>query len=460
MFDSITPLLPEFPDNSVNILDFGAKSDGETLNTEAINKAIEACSKLGGGRVVIPAGFWLTGPIVLQDNINLHIESGALVLFTSDFKAYPLRRVELRNGVSNVILTAPIYAENVSNIAITGAGIFDGSGHYWRPVKKFKMTERQWRELLLSGGVLNEDGGIWWPTETALKGEKRISKLQNNPDASLEDYEEIRDYLRPRLLNFINCQRILLDGPVFQNSPMWNIHPLLCEEVTIRNITVRNPWFSQNGDGLDIESCKNVLIENSTFDVGDDAICMKSGLNEAGRTIGVPTENVHVRNNTVYHGHGGFTIGSEMSGGVKNVLVEDCKFIGTDLGLRFKSVRGRGGVVEDIYIRNIHMVEIKGDAITIDIYYEVKPGSEDDRVLPVSEETPVIKDIFMDNITCRGAGNGIFLRGLPEMPLSNIQLKNVDITAKNGIVCENTENYLFEQVIVKDKDGNLLFQGK
>lgn len=457
MIEFQMPVLPEFPDNQVNIADFGAIPDGESLNTMAIEKAIDACAKLGGGKVVIPAGFWLTGPIVLQDNINLHLDTGALVLFTPDFNEYPLRKIDLRNGVSNVILTSPIYAENVSNIAITGTGVFDGSGHCWRPVKKFKMTGHQWRDLLASGGALNEGEDIWWPTEKALQGEKRINEIHNKKDVALADYEEVRDYLRPRLMNLINCKRILLDGPTFQNSPMWNLHPLLCEDITIRNISVRNPWFSQNGDGLDLESCKNALVEDSTFDVGDDAICLKSGINKMGRDIGVATENVLIRRNRVYHGHGGFVVGSEMSGGVRNVRVEDCQFIGTDLGIRFKSIRGRGGVVENIYINNIDMIDIKGDAITLDLYYEVKKGSAEDRAMSITEETPLFKDISINNVICRGANNGVFLRGLPEMPLQNIALNNVRITAKHGVVCENSENHKFEQVLIKDNNGNVLF---
>ena len=447
---------PSFADNVVNIKDFGAVADGKTLNTAAITKAIEKCSDLGGGRVVIPQGLWLTGPIVLKNNIELYTEAGALVLFTEDYSQYPVRKVDL-NGVDHFLVTAPLYGENLENIAITGKGVFDGSGDHWRPVKKMKMTENQWRDLENSGGVI-EDGRIWWPNESALNGPEILSRLeQKGNNATIEDYEEARIYLRPRLMSLVNCKRVLLDGPTFQNSPMWNLHPLLCEDITIRNISVRNPWFSQNGDGLDLESCKNVILEDSVFDVGDDAMCLKSGKDAMGREIGVPTENVLIRNCIVYHGHGGFVVGSEMSGGVRNITVSDCQFIGTDVGLRFKSTRGRGGVVEDIEINNVEMIDIKGAAITCDLYYEIKNGTENEQDVAVTEETPVFKNITMNNVICRGAGIGIFLRGLPEMPLQNIELNDIDITAHQGISCVNSVGHKFSNVHVEGPNGTELF---
>lgn len=444
---------PVFADNILNICDFGAISDGKTLNTDAINKAINECARIGGGQVIIPKGLWLTGPIILQSNINLHLEAGALVVFTPDHQQYPIRSVDL-NGVKNVIVTAPIFGEKLENIAITGTGIFDGFGHFWRPVKKFKMTEKQWVRLIDSGGVLNESKTIWWPNKDALNSQRRLEDLIA-VDAPLKDYDEVRTYLRPRLLQFINCRSIMLDGPTFQNSPMWNIHPLLCEDIIIRNIFVRNPWYSQNGDGLDLESCRNVLVENSIFDVGDDAICLKSGKDEMGRKIGVPTEQVLIRDCTVYHGHGGFVIGSEMSGGVRNVTVKNCQFIGTDVGLRFKSTRGRGGIVEDISVEQIDMINIEGAAIILDLYYET--GIDNEQIPKVSIETPQFKNVSFDQITCRGADIGIFLRGLPEMPLENLEFNNVMITANNGVSIVNSENHQFNQVTITDVDGNILF---
>jgi len=238
-----------------------------------------------------------------------------------------------------------------------------------------------------------------------------------------------------------NSKRVLFDGPVFQNSPAWNIHPLLIEDLIIRNITVRNPWFSQNGDGLDVESCKNVIIENSSFDVGDDAICIKSGKDKDGRYRGVACENIIVKNNIVYHGHGGVTVGSEMSGGVKNLHVSNCTFMGTDVGLRFKSTRGRGGVVENIFISDVFMTDIPSQAISFDLYYGGKSIAEtlaeggntvSTKLVPVNEETPQFKNISIKNITIKGAQQAVFLQGLPEMNLENIEISNLIAKAEKG----------------------------
>lgn len=264
-------------------------------------------------------------------------------------------------------------------------------------------------------------------------------------------YEPYKVYLRPVLVGLTNCRGVLLDGPTFQNSGSWCLHPRLCEHVTIRNVTVRNPWHSVNGDGLDLESCRYANIHNSSFDVGDDAICLKSGKNEQGRRTGVPTEYVTIRNCTVYHGHGGFTVGSEMSGGVRHVEVSDCTFIGTDNGLRFKSTRGRGGVVENITISNIWMKDIIKDAIVFDMYYEIKQEYAD--MAPVTEETPCFRNISISDTYCSGADKGIFLRGLPEMLLQNLRFDRVNVVANEGITCIDAEGVLFRDVRVTSRPG-------
>jgi len=441
------PIVPEpvIPDNTVYISDFGAVSDGQTLNTKAIADAIDNVSKKGGGKVIIPRGLWLTGPILLKNNINIHAEEGALVVFSPDKDLYPLIETSFE-GMNTVRCTSPIYGNNLENIAITGEGIFDGTGEVWRPVKKEKLTESQWKILVKSGGIVSEDGKIWYPSESYLEGQK-ISEM-NVPMQlkSLKDYERIKDFLRPVMVSLINCKKVLFDGPVFQNSPAWCIHPLMCEDLTVRNITVKNPWFSQNGDGIDIESCKNTILYDSNFDVGDDAICIKSGKDAEGRKRGKPTENLVISNCVVYHGHGGVTIGSEMSGGVKNVYVSDCTFIGTDVGLRFKSNRGRGGVVENIHFSDIDMINIPTQAISFNLYYGGLSVSEmldeggnneviTEEVPPVTEETPLFRNITIRNLTCKGAFQAVFLQGLPEQNLENIILENIDIEADNGLTC-------------------------
>jgi len=440
-FDMPVVIEPEFPDYSVSIKDFGAVGDGQTLNTEAITKAINSVAEKGGGRVIIPRGVWLTGPIVLKNNIDLHAQAGALVLFSTDKDLYPLIE-SYYEGREDVRCQSPISGRDLENIAFTGEGIYDGSGQVWRHVKRKKMTTNQWEKLLNSGGVTNEKGTIWYTSE----GQKKAYELKNKGELvnyrTIEECRDMKDYYRPVMLSLINCNKILLDGPVFQNSPNWCLHPLMSENITVRNIDVRNPWFSQNGDGIDIESSKNVLVYDNTFDVGDDAICIKSGKDKSGRDRGMPSENIVVKNNVVYHGHGGIVVGSEMSGGIRNLHVSNCTFIGTDVGIRFKSKRGRGGLVENIFISNIDMTNILTNAISFNLYYGGKSvvdmiADKDqenvmEELLPVSEETPKFRNISIKNITCRGAHQAIYLRGLPEMNLQNIYLENINMTAKNG----------------------------
>lgn len=431
----------KFKKDTTSVTSFGAKGDGITLNTQSINKTIASVSQKGGGVVLIPSGLWLTGPIELKSNVNLHLKRDAILQFTDDFNQYKLIQGNWE-GQPAWRNQSPISGVNLENIAITGTGIIDGNGGAWRMVKKDKLTETQWKTLVASGGVVRADGKMWYPSEKTVKGSNTKNAGVIEAGKTAADYEDIKDFLRPNLLVLTGCKKILLEGVTFQNSPAWNLHPLLCEDLTLRNLQVKNPWFAQNGDGVDVESCKNVLIEGSTFDVGDDGICIKSGRDEAGRKRGVPTENVIVRNNVVYHAHGGFVIGSEMSGGAKNIWVYDCSFIGTDIGLRFKTTRGRGGVVENIYINNINMIDIPGEAILFDMYYAaVDPvplaGEKREAIktvtVPVSEATPQFRNFYIKDVVANGAEKAIFFRGLPEMNIKDIHLENVTIKAKKGI---------------------------
>lgn len=455
---------PVFPPYEVNIVSFGAKGDGITLNTRAINEAIEEVNKRGGGKVIIPQGLWLTGPIELLDNVNLHTERNALILFTSDFDVYPIISTSFE-GLETRRCQSPISARNAENIAITGFGTFDGNGDSWRPVKKEKLTASQWNNLVKSGGVLDAAKKVWYPTAGSLKGAMACKNF-NVPEGINTDaeWDEIRPWLRPVLLSIVKSKKVLLEGVTFKNSPSWCLHPLSCEDITVNNIQVINPWYSQNGDALDLESCKNALIINSVFDAGDDAICIKSGKDEDGRRRGEPCQNVIVKNNTVLHGHGGFVVGSEMSGGVKNIYVEDCTFLGTDVGLRFKSTRGRGGVVEGIYINNINMVDIPNEPLLFDLFYGGKGAGEEPEedllnrmksaVPSVTEETPAFRDIHISNIVCKGSGRAMFFNGLPEMPIRNVTVRNVVITdAKDGVVISQAEGVTFENIHIESAKG-------
>jgi polygalacturonase len=454
---------PVIPNRIAHLTDFGAVGDGKTLNTEAFAKAIASLTQQGGGKLVVPPGLWLSGPIRLQSNIDLHLEAGALLQFTPDYKQYPLVVLETK-GEKEVASISPISGENLENVAITGHGIIDGAGDAWRPVKKSKQTEMQWKTLTKSGGVTDESGNTWWPSREAMEGEKLLRQLEKAGSFKLEDYEPAHQTLRPKLLKLTNCRRVLLEGVTFQNPPNWTLNPKLCEDVTIRNVTVHNEWWAQNSDALDLESCRNVNLRGSNFDAGDDGICLKSGKDAAGRRIGIPTENVWVEDCIVYHAHGGVTIGSEMSGGVRNIYVDNCLFMGTDIGLRFKSTRGRGGIVEKIYIHNVRMTDIAAEAIGFTMFYggqapldvDGNSANVDQKSVPASEETPQFRDIYIEDVICRGARTAVVLQGLPEMPIRGIHLRNVSLTAETGMVWIDAENITLDHVEIANHKGPVL----
>ena len=453
---------PSFKKDTIDISKFGAVADGITLNTKAINDAITACSKKGGAVVMIPAGIWLTGPVELKSNVNLYLAKNSLLQFTNDFNEYKLVAGNWE-GLAQMRNQSPVSATNAVNIAITGYGIIDGNGDAWRMVRKDKLNETQWKKLVVSGGLLSDDKKTWYPSEKSLAGSKLKNPGEITSDKTAEFYESVKDFLRPNLLVFTNCKKILLQGVTFQNSPAWCLHPIMCEDLTIRNVYAKNPPYAQNGDGIDVESCNRILIEGSTFDVGDDGICVKSGRDEAGRKRGKPTENMIVRNCIVYHAHGGFVIGSEMSGGARNIYVSNCTFIGTDIGLRFKTTRGRGGIVENIFVDGITMKDIVGEAILFDMYYAAQdpvPLAGEKRELPkvefktVGETTPQFKNFHIKNIVCNGASKAIFVRGLPEMHIKNIGFENMVLQADKGFDIQEASGISFKNINVICKETN------
>lgn len=455
---------PVFPDNKVSITDFGGVADGITLNTEAFAKAIDALSKKGGGTLFVPSGVWYTGPIVFKSNINLHLEKGALILFSADFNLYPLVNTVFE-GLDTRRCQSPISGRNLENIAITGKGSINGSGEAWRPLKKSKVTEIHWKKVITSGGVVKDDN-YWFPSRGSLKGLEISDMNVPRQDLTEAEWMEIKDFLRPVMVSFIECKNVLLEGVLFENSPSWNIHPLMCENVILDNVMVRNPGYAQNGDGLDLESCKNSIIVNSIFDVGDDAICIKSGKDEDGRRRNRPTENVLIDNCKVFQGHGGFVVGSEMSGSVRNISVSNCQFLGTDVGLRFKSCRGRGGVVENIYIRDINMFDIATESFLFDLYYGGKSAVESledgdtipvtSTILAVDETTPAFKNIYVKNLVSRNARRAMFFNGLPEMKIENINVEDVTITAKIGAELVESKDIHFKNVKIVPAQGAAL----
>jgi len=446
---------PEIPASRVNLKDFGAVGTGEVLCTSAFEKAVDQLYKMGGGHLIVPRGIWLTGPIVLKSNIDLHLEAGAVIQFAADESLYPLVSTSFE-GLDTRRCQSPISANGATNISITGQGVIDGNGQYWRPVKRSKVTDSQWKKVLSRPGGREMKKDYWVPSESYEKGEDGAN--MNIPKAQTdEEWQQVKRFLRPVMVSLVKCKNVLLEGVIFQNSPAWNLHPLMCENIIIDNVLARNPSYAQNGDALDLESCTNALIVNSKFDAGDDGICLKSGKDADGRRRAVPCSNVVVDGCTVFAGHGGFVVGSEMSGGVRNIMVRNCQFLGTDVGLRFKSTRGRGGVVENIYVDGVSMTDIETYALTFNMYYGGKSvaevlaegGEQKVAVKPVTEETPIFRNIDIRNVICHNAGYAMEFNGLPEMPIDRITLRDIQISAHHDATFQYCKNITKERVNIK-----------
>jgi len=444
-----TPVIPE----RRLVLD-RALGQNDRLCTDAFQQSIDRLAEQGGGHLVVPAGVWLTGPIVLRSNIDLHLEKGAVIQFAADESLYPLVKTSFE-GLDTRRCQSPISGLNLENVSITGQGVIDGNGQYWRPVKKSKVTDSHWKSLLEQPGSQELRKGYWVPSASYAHGEAKAN--MNVPDAqNEEEWQKMKRFLRPVMVSLVGCKNVLLKGVIFQNSPAWNLHPLMCENIIIDDVLVRNPAYAQNGDALDLESCRNALIVNSKFDAGDDGICLKSGKDADGRRRGRPCENVVVDGCTVFAGHGGFVVGSEMSGGVKNIKVSSCQFVGTDVGLRFKSTRGRGGIVENIFIDGITMTDIATYALTFNMHYGGKSVAEvlaeegsntvKEIAMPVSEETPIFRNIDIRNVVCHRAGIAMEFNGLPEMPIQGINLKNIYISAGKEAEFKYSENITQDNV--------------
>ncbi|MGD1045969.1 MAG: glycoside hydrolase family 28 protein [Bacteroidota bacterium] len=453
---------PQFPPHSVSIVEFGAIPDGYTMNTKAFADAIAACAKAGGGTVVVPAGTWLTGPIRLESNINLYVKKGALVQFSKNINDYPF--IESPEGGENKYRRIQLlFARKVKNIAITGDGIFDGAGEVWRYLLREDLTELQWKALVASGGVVSANGEEWWPSKEAMGAEKYFKESADAKKMLTKpDYESTKEYLRPNLVNFVECNDILLDGPTFENSPRYHIIPQQCENLIIRNVKVLAPVSGKNTDAIDPAACRNVVIYNCMIDVGDDGICLKPGAITLSQKPGPACENVVVVDCVVYHAHGGFVIGSESYGGARNVSVRNCVFIGTDVGLRFKSARGRGGVIEKIFIDGIQMREIVTDAILFDMYYsggapdvEARKDLTIRKIEPVTDRTPQFKDFFVKNIVCNGADRAVVINGLPELSIKNMNLNNVSIISKRGVYIADADGVQMEECRIVPQSGNV-----
>ena len=419
------------PDNAVSVTDFGGVGDGQTLNTEAFRKAISALVKKGGGRVVVPQGVWLTGPIVLKDNIELRVEKNAIVMFSPDKSLY----IDKDGNSSRV--DPCIKASKRKNIAITGEGIIDGNGAQWRPVKRMKVSDVEWQNFKEMGGVERDNGKLWYPWD------------MKDGSPNISDTPEAQEAKRNDLVRFTDCENILFEGVTFQNSPRFHVHPLNSRNIIIDGITVRCPWNAQNGDAIDLSDCHQVLIVNSTVDAGDDGLCMKSGKYKENALVN-GCEDILIQDNTVFHAHGGFVIGSENICGTRRLVVRQCRFSGTDTGLRFKSGIGRGGETEKVYISDVVMTDIADEAIIFQCDYVNKPAGGAPLQLPRGGESqsantaqpkasprvgvegasafiPRFHDIHINNVVCRGAGTGIYAHGIEGYDCIDVTIENTKI---------------------------------
>jgi len=382
---------------------------------------------------------------------SVYTDSLLISVYGDDTSQYPIIKAPERG----FLVQSPVFGAGLENVAITGEGILDGSGEAWRPVKKFKTTAQQWKKLVNSGGVVNAAGDVWWPSAAALEGEdflnqKKLSKKKS--ELTAEDYLPARDYLRPYMVLLIRCNKVLIEDVTIQNSPKFALVPNFCEEVVIRRVKVNNEWWAQNGDGIDINSCKNVQVTHCIVTAGDDGICMKSGPDRL--STGPALQNVVIQNCIVFHGHGGFVIGSNTDGGMKNILVQNCNFIGTDIGLRFKSARDRGGLVENIFIKNIFMKDIVNEAILFTTYYENDSRTATE-IRPVSQTTPRFEQFHLDSIYCVGAGQAILIEGLPEMPVRDISIRNVVISADAGFFSRFATGLTLQSAKILPKQGEI-----
>ena len=427
------------PENTVTLTDFGGVGDGVTLNTEAFRKAISALTKKGGGRLVVPQGVWLTGPIQLKDNIDLHITRNAIVLFSPDKSLF----VD-KDGKSSRC-DAGIKASKRKNIAITGEGIVDGNGAQWRPVKRGKVSDVEWKRFKEIGGVERGNGQLWYPWDVKA-GYPNIAETP-----------EQQEKMRQDLVRLTDCENVLIKGVTFQNSPRFHVHPCNSRNVIIDGVTVRCPWNAQNGDAIDISDCHQVLIVNSVVDAGDDGLCMKSG-NMKPTALVNGCEDILIQDNTVFHAHGGFVIGSESITGMKRIVVRQCQFSGTDTGLRFKSGIGRGGKTEDIFISDIVMNDITDEAIVFQCDYVDRPAGHDEKKETKAvklEKVPDFTDIDITRVVCRATKTAIKAKGVEGLDcIHDIKISNSTIVySQKGLdIDENSARLALDNVqVVKDE---------
>jgi len=407
----------------------GAKPDGLKLNTAIINRTIDQLNAKGGGTLYFPAGRYLTGAIKMKSNITIELEAGATLLFSDNFDDY-LPFVEMRHeGIMMKSFSPLISAVDAENITIKGEGKIDGQGKKW-----WDEFFRIYVDLEKSGvRDLNKYQSMW-----DQSNDLKALYAETNEDY-IPSFQ--RRFFRPPFIQPLRCKNVRIEGITIVNSPFWTINPEFCENITIDKVTINNP-LSPNTDGINPESCRYVHISNCHITVGDDCITLKSGRDLQARKLGWADENITITNCTMLAGHGGVVIGSEMSGGVKKVTISNCVFDGTDRGIRIKSTRGRGGVVEDIQVNNIVMKNIREEAIILDMLYSKMPAE------PLSERTPVFRNININNVTGSDVLIPIKIRGLEESPISNITFTNINIDGKEKCIFQNCRDIKMSGVFV------------
>jgi polygalacturonase len=405
---------PVFPARDFVITNYGAVADGKTDCTAAIGKAIAACAKAGGGRVVFPAGEFFTGAIHLKSGVNLHLDAGATLKFSTDPKAYLPTVLTRFEGIECYNYSPLIYALEQTNVAVTGQGTLDG-----------QATDENWLQWK------GKKGG----TNTQKVANERLKKMaESGVPVEQRQFGE-GDYLRPNFIQFYRCRSVMVEGVRIRRSPMWEIHPVLCTNVTVRGVDIVS--HGPNNDGCDPESCRDVLIENCLFDTGDDCIAIKSGRNADGRRVGVPSVNLIIRGCTMRDGHGGVTIGSEISGSCSNVFAENCEMSSPNLNcaLRLKSNAVRGGVEQNIFMRNVKVGQVSDSVLQIDFLYDEGPNGS---------YKPVARNVVMENVTVDHTPRVLNVRGFPGAEISNVRIYN------------STFKQIEKPDVVKDADVKLV----
>lgn len=415
----------------------GADLTGVKPCTALINRTIEQATAEGGGTIYFPAGTYLTATIQMKSDITLHVESGATVRFSDCFEDY-LPFVEIRwEGTVMHTLAPLIYARNADNLTITGRGTLDGNGFKW-----WSWEADTHVQIRNNGGKL--------PSLSPLQK----MWVEANKELVVSDYYQPsleRKMFRPPFIQFYECSNIVIENIKMMNSPFWTINPAFCDNVTVRGVTVYNPSKNPKGpntDGINPTSCRNVRISDCFISVGDDCITIKSGRDADGRKYGRPCENITITNCVMLSGHGGVVIGSEMSGGVKKVAISNCVFNGTDSGIRLKASRGRGGVVEEIRVDNIVMNHIQRNAFVFDLFYDRNSKME-----PMSERTPVFRNIHLSNITGADIKQIGYIKGIEEMPIDNLSFSNINMDAEEGFKVETATNIRFSNVDYSVRKG-------